>query len=143
VEVAATVRWSSIEGGFWRLDTDGGAHFDAHDLSIEFQKDGLRVAVRLVPALNQMSAHMACLIVDITTIRDLSVEVVGVVRWNDFEGGFWTIHADGGARYDTHNLPAEFRQDGLRVAAKLVPLPDQVCIHMSGAIMDATSIRRL
>lgn len=70
-------------------------------------------------------------------------EITGRVTWMDFEGGFFTIVGDGRVTYDTHNLPAAFRQDGVRVAATLQRRLDLGCIHMAGTIADVLSIRRL
>lgn len=70
-------------------------------------------------------------------------EVTGRVTWMSFEGGFFTIVGDDRVTYDTHNLPAAFRQDGIRVAATLQRRRDLGCIHMAGTIADVLSIRRL
>ena len=70
-------------------------------------------------------------------------EVTGRVTWMSFEGGFFTIVGDDRVTYDTHNLPAAFKQDGLRVAATLHRRLDLGCIHMAGTIADVLSIRRL
>jgi hypothetical protein len=70
-------------------------------------------------------------------------DVTGRVTWMSFEGGFFTIVGDDGVTYDTHNLPAAFREDGLRVAATLQRRLDLGCIHMAGPIADVLSIRRL
>jgi hypothetical protein len=72
-----------------------------------------------------------------------TMDVTGTVRWNGLEAGFWTIVADGGASYDTHDLPAAFRKDGLRVAATLRLRPDLSCFHMAGPIAEVVSIRKV
>jgi hypothetical protein len=70
-------------------------------------------------------------------------DVTGRVVWMNFEGGFFAIRGDDEVTYDAHDLPAAFRQDGLRVAAALRRRLDVVCIHMAGTIVDVLSIRRL
>lgn len=70
-------------------------------------------------------------------------EVTGRVTWINLEGGFFAIVANDSVAYDTHNLPAAFRQDGVRVAATLRRRLDLGCIHMAGPIADVLSIRRL
>jgi hypothetical protein len=70
-------------------------------------------------------------------------EITGRVSWMNFEGGFFAIQGDDNVLYDTHNLPAEFRHDGLRVSASLRRRLDLACIHMAGTIADVVTIRRL
>ena len=70
-------------------------------------------------------------------------DVTGRVTWMSFEGGFFAIRGDDDVLYDTHNLPAEFRADGIRVSASLRRRLDLGCIHMAGTIADVVSIRRL
>jgi hypothetical protein len=70
-------------------------------------------------------------------------ELTGRVSWMNFEGGFFAIRGDDNVLYDTHNLPAEFREDGLRVSASLRRRLDLGCIHMAGTIADVLTIRRL
>jgi hypothetical protein len=70
-------------------------------------------------------------------------DLTGRVTWMNFEGGFFAIRGDDNVTYDTHNLPADFRQDGIRVAVHLQPRLDLGCIHMAGVIADVISIQRL
>lgn len=70
-------------------------------------------------------------------------EITGRVSWMNFEGGFFAIRGDDNVLYDTHDLPAEFREDGLRVSATLRLRLDLACIHQAGTIADVLSIRRL
>ncbi|HJR66799.1 MAG TPA: hypothetical protein VJ802_10200 [Gemmatimonadaceae bacterium] len=70
-------------------------------------------------------------------------DITGRVSWMNFEGGFFAIRGDDNVLYDTHDLPAEFREDGLRVSASLRRRLDLGCIHMAGTIADVLSIRRL
>jgi hypothetical protein len=70
-------------------------------------------------------------------------DITGRVSWMNFEGGFFAIRGDDNVLYDTHNLPAAFHEDGLRVSANLRRRLDLGCIHMAGTIADVVSIRRL
>lgn len=88
------------------------------------------------------------------TASSPSLDIVranGTVLYMPLEGGFWAIDADPpsatvshGARYDPlDSLPAEFRQQGLRVWFEGRIRNDLASIHMFGTIIDITNIRRL
>jgi hypothetical protein len=70
-------------------------------------------------------------------------DITGRVTWMSFEGGFFVIRGDDQVTYDSHDLPAEFRHDGLRVRATLRRRLDLGCIHMAGTIVNVLSIRRV
>jgi hypothetical protein len=70
-------------------------------------------------------------------------EITGTVRFMDLEGGFYGIITDDGARLDPMDLPAQFRQDGLRVRARVEPVPDAVTFRMWGTVVRVLSIERL
>ncbi len=74
---------------------------------------------------------------------DSIVTITGVVRHFDLEGGFFAIRGDDGVTYDPSNLAEEFRQDGLRVQARLRLRPDMGGIHMVGPIVDIVEISRV
>jgi hypothetical protein len=57
-KVAVTVRHIDLEGGFYGLVTEDGRNLDPVNLPKEFQQDGLRLEVRVVPLRNQTSIHM-------------------------------------------------------------------------------------
>jgi inhibitor of cysteine peptidase len=76
------------------------------------------------------------------TVPDSVVAVTGVVRHFDLEGGFFAIRGDDGTTYDPSNLDEEFRQDGLRVHARVRLRPDMGGIHMVGPIVDIIEIRK-
>lgn len=69
--------------------------------------------------------------------------VTGTIRHIDLEGGFYGIQTDDGARLDPVDLPAEFRQDGLRVRARVEELKDRVSFRMWGTLVRVLSIERL
>lgn len=70
-------------------------------------------------------------------------QITGTIRYIDLAGGFYGIVTDDGARLDPMDLPAEFRQDGLRVRARIEPVPDVVTIRMWGTVVRVLAIERL
>lgn len=68
----------------------------------------------------------------------------GIIRYNDFEGGFYTIEAEDGKIYDVVGLPNEFKQDGLRVSFKVDAenAPD-IGFHMRGDIVNFVEMTTL
>lgn len=67
----------------------------------------------------------------------------GTIAWIGIEGGFWAIRGDDGVLYDPHpTIPAEFREDGLRVHFAADPRPDLACFHMVGPIVAVTELSR-
>jgi len=70
-----------------------------------------------------------------------AVHIVGVVRHNEVEGGFFAIEGEDGTTYDPSNLPAEFQKDGMKVEAEARRRDDMAGIHMSGPIVQIVRIR--
>jgi hypothetical protein len=78
-----------------------------------------------------------------STASDSVLSISGTVHHSELEGGFWLIRGDDGAAYDPMNgLPEEFRQEGLKVRARLRPRPDMVGIHQVGTIVEIVEIRK-
>ena len=75
--------------------------------------------------------------------REGTIEVTGTVTRFEVEGGFFAIRGDDGKTYDPTNLAEEYRQDGLRVRARLRPRPDMMGIHQVGPIVEIVEIRKL
>jgi len=74
---------------------------------------------------------------------DLETQTVtGTVRHIDLEGGFYGIVTDDGANLDPVNLPEEFRKDGVRLQARVVPLRDRVSIHAWGTPVRIVQFKR-
>ena len=69
--------------------------------------------------------------------------VTGTVRHIDLEGSFYGIVTDDGKKLDPVNLPQEFQKDGLRIWARVEPLPDRVSIHMWGTLVRIVEFKRL
>ncbi len=69
------------------------------------------------------------------------VSFFGIVKYVDLEGGFWGLVADDGKKYDPLNLPAEFKQEGLRVQVEGV-VKNVAGIHMWGIPLEITAINK-
>jgi hypothetical protein len=66
----------------------------------------------------------------------------GTIHFIAVEGGFYGIQGDDGKRYDPVNLPARFRQEGLRVKFSGKVLKEGVSVHMWGELIELESISR-
>jgi hypothetical protein len=69
------------------------------------------------------------------------LEINGVIRYSELEGGFFAIEGSDGVTYDPMNLPPEFRKDGLPVEATVRRRDDAVGIHQVGPIVELERIR--
>lgn len=68
----------------------------------------------------------------------------GEIVWNDFEGGFFGIEAQGGIRYyPLDSLDEELRVDGLRVRFELQLRPDVMTTVMWGTPVSVISIQKI
>ena len=97
---------------------------------------------RLVPmlaALSLASALSGCGTGSIVTGGD-GVTGDGVVKYKDFEGGFYAIDDVDGHHYDPTNLPAEFKRDGLAVRYSGRVLHGVGNVHLYGEILELTDI---
>jgi hypothetical protein len=70
----ATVRYESLEGGFYLIVTDGGEDYDPINLAPEYRQDGLRVRFKAKPAKGWVSSHMVAPLIEITDIHTLGPE---------------------------------------------------------------------
>jgi hypothetical protein len=70
------------------------------------------------------------------------MEIDGVIRYYELEGGFYGIRSEDGETYNPTNLPEEFRQDGLPVVAKVRLRHDMVSIQQAGALVEIVEIRK-
>jgi len=73
--------------------------------------------------------------------------LVGVLNWNDFEGGFWSIdleetHPVCGDRVVLRGVdPADLGlASGARVRARATPQPEQIGFQMSGTYVDVLEL---
>ena len=70
------------------------------------------------------------------------IEIDGVIRYHELEGGFYAIQSKDGETYDPINLPEEFRQDGLPVRARLRLRNDMMGTHQVGPLVEIVEIRK-
>ena len=66
-----TVKYISLEGGFYGIITDDNKNLDPLNLLIEFQVDGKRISFKYVEKKDMASIHMWGIIVEIIEIRGL------------------------------------------------------------------------
>jgi hypothetical protein len=66
----------------------------------------------------------------------------GTIRFQDIEGGCWSIVAADSAVYEPLNLAGEFRVNGLRVSFVARPRAEMASICMVGQIVELISIQR-
>jgi len=69
--------------------------------------------------------------------------ITGTIKYVDLEGGFYGIVTDAGQKLDPVNLPDAFRQDGLRIQARVERAEGQVSTHMWGPLVRIVEIERL
>jgi len=75
---------------------------------------------------------------------DGAVCVVGTVRHETFEGGFWAIRGEDQTTYDpVAGLPADYQVEGLRVYLVARVRTDLASFHQAGPLVDILSLRRL
>jgi Protein of unknown function (DUF3221) len=70
------------------------------------------------------------------------VEIDGIIRYHELEGGFYALQSKDGETYNPTNLPEEFRQDGLPVRAKVRIREDMMGIHQAGPLVEILEIRK-
>jgi hypothetical protein len=66
--LAATVKHTALEGGFYYLHGDDGADYDPTNLGADYQQDGKRVNVKLKIRDDLASAHSFGIMVDVLSI---------------------------------------------------------------------------
>ena len=67
-----TIRYASIEGGFYLIVSDRGRQYDPVRLDPSFQRDGLRVSFVVRARPDGASVHMVGAIVDVLHIEALA-----------------------------------------------------------------------
>ncbi|PKL82527.1 MAG: hypothetical protein CVV24_09645 [Ignavibacteriae bacterium HGW-Ignavibacteriae-3] len=68
---SGTVKFQSIEGGFYGIVTDDNKYLDPLNLSKEFQINGMRILFKYIEKKEMASFHMWGTIVQITDIKEL------------------------------------------------------------------------
>ncbi len=71
VQGKGTMKYLSMEGGFYGIDADSGAHYRPVNLPKEFARDGLRVRFCAEPLEGVMSFHMWGTPVEIVNMEPL------------------------------------------------------------------------
>lgn len=72
IRVVGTVRYSTIEGGFWAVQGDDGVTYDPmNGVPPAFQTEGLRVVLIAIVRTDVASVHMVGPIVEILHIQRL------------------------------------------------------------------------
>jgi hypothetical protein len=69
--VTGTVEHVDVEGGFYGIRADDGTKWDPVNLPEDFQKDGVRVQVRVHELTNRVSPHMWGKVARIVEIKRL------------------------------------------------------------------------
>ncbi len=71
ISAIGTVKYISLEGGFYGITTDDNKNLDPLNLPKEFQVDGKRISFKYVEKKDMASIHMWGTIVEIIEIREL------------------------------------------------------------------------
>lgn len=71
------------------------------------------------------------------------VEVTGVIRFQDVEGGIYRLETDDGGRYQLLDLAEAFREDGLPVRATIRIESDVMTTGQAGTPARVLHIERL
>lgn len=72
IKELGTIRYVSIEGGFYGFYPDSGGHYDPNNLPENFQVDGMRVMIEAITHEDQITYHMWGTPIEITRIEDYS-----------------------------------------------------------------------
>lgn len=87
-----------------------------------------------------VQATAAAVRIDGETEAGTGMEITGVIRYNELEGGFYTIQSLEGETYNPINLPKDFQQDGLPVRARIRLREDMMGIHQVGPLVEIIEI---
>lgn len=71
VYVKGTVKYVSLEGGFWAIYGDDGKHYDPLNLPKEYQSEGKRIKFTFKERNDLASFHMWGTIIEIIEINEL------------------------------------------------------------------------
>jgi len=123
VNGTGTIRWIDLEGGFYGIESDDGAHYLPLDLEEVYKVDGMQVAFsgRLLPGIPSILMWGIPLeLHDIAQIRE-TISGTGTIRWIDLEGGLYGIESDDGAHYLPLDLGEAYKVDGMRIRFSVNP----------------------
>jgi len=71
IDTTGTVKYISLEGGFYGIVTDDGKSLDPLNLSKEYQVDGKRIQFKYIEKSDMASFHMWGMIIEIIEIKEL------------------------------------------------------------------------
>jgi len=71
IELSGTVKFVSLEGGFYGIAGDDGKNYDPINLREDFKKDGLRVRFEARELRNRASFHMWGTLIELIKIEQL------------------------------------------------------------------------
>ncbi len=71
LSATGTVKYISLEGGFYGIITDDGKSLDPLNLSKEYQVDGKRIQFKYIEKSDMASFHMWGTIIEIIEIKEL------------------------------------------------------------------------
>lgn len=87
-----------------------------------------------------IAATVAC---GSTTDPGLTRRIQATVCYSQINGGSYALCADDNLTYEPLELEEPFRQDGLRVRARIKLLPDVMSPTQRGTVVDILEIQRL
>ncbi len=67
------------------------------------------------------------------------MKITGIIKYFDFEGGFYGIIADDKRKYLPENLPKELEKDGLRATFDAIEINTGFSIQMWGSPIKITN----
>ena len=73
----------------------------------------------------------------------MSVKINGVVKFQDIEGGFWSIIADSGEKLVPQLMPEQFKEEGAKVTCRIEYLEDEMGFQMFGTPVRIVSFRTI
>ena len=69
--LTGTVKYVSLEGGFWAIYGDDNKHYDPINLPVEFQIEGKRIEFNYKVRNDLASIHMWGIIIEVKDVKEL------------------------------------------------------------------------
>lgn len=73
----------------------------------------------------------------------MSVKVKGVAKYQDLEGGFWSIISDNGEKLRPQMMPVQFQEEDAQIECRVVYLEDDFGIQMWGFAVRIVSFKTI
>ncbi|MBN1123986.1 MAG: PQQ-binding-like beta-propeller repeat protein [Sedimentisphaerales bacterium] len=94
-----------------------------------------------VPTQRRLTAYkMAATDLSPDDTSERVYEVIGTVRYQQLEGGFFGIVTEDGRRFNPVNLPEQYRINGFKARFRLQDAKDQISIHMWGKLVEVLTV---